>query len=269
MSSVVTIPPDTHRFKNLDPRYTRNLAPYSQFNNLSFDPPLVMFSAGEIPDSPAGGHATGSGHRKDSVANAEETGVFAWNMATYGLRDAVNYSAQQVPAGVDEFEICGLESVDSQLVSVDFPNTKTGKSEKVRVPMVKASPIKFECQYVQTLRLPGNPPFGTVDIVIGRVVGIHIDDDVIMVDGSGKVDLSKIQPIARCGYFDYAVVGGPGTVFEMKVPGNMAWLAKGLDGSGAKSNDQKQEEEQTEKQKKIEDGPGKFSLPNGVNGTAH
>lgn len=56
-----------------------NLVPYSQFQNVTFDPPIVMFSANQ----------TTRGRRKDSVVNAEETGEFVWNMATYALREAV------------------------------------------------------------------------------------------------------------------------------------------------------------------------------------
>jgi len=55
-----------------------NLAPYSQFQNLTFDPPYVMFAANQNT----------WGERKDSVTNAEQTGEFVWNMATYELREA-------------------------------------------------------------------------------------------------------------------------------------------------------------------------------------
>ena len=51
------------------------------------------------------------GLRKDSGNNAEQTGEFIWNMATYGLRDAVNQSAQELDHGIDEFEIAGLEKL--------------------------------------------------------------------------------------------------------------------------------------------------------------
>ena len=90
--------------------------------------------------------------------------------------------------------------------------------------MVKASPVRFECQYHSTIRLPGNPPFGTVDIIIGRVLGIHIDDSCLT---NGKIDVSKTLPIARCGYYDYAVVR---ETFEMIIPGDKAALG-GLEGS--------------------------------------
>ena len=71
-----------------------NLAPYSQWQNLTFDPPLVMFAANQYPD----------GRRKDAVVNAEQTSWFVWNMATYDLPEAVNISAMALPPDEDEFE---------------------------------------------------------------------------------------------------------------------------------------------------------------------
>jgi len=93
------------------------------------------------------------------------------------------------------------------------------------VPMVKASPVRFECVYHSTIRLPGNPPMGTVDIVIGRVVGVHIDEEVLT---DGKLDVRKTEPIARCGYYEYAVVR---ETFEMVIPGMDEAILAGLEGS--------------------------------------
>ena len=70
-----------------------NLAPFSQFNNLAYDPPYVMFSANSFPES---------GRRKDSVKNATDTGEFVVNMATYELREAVNITSQFVPPEIDD-----------------------------------------------------------------------------------------------------------------------------------------------------------------------
>src|SRR3984893_6045436 len=72
-----------------------NLAPFSQFNNLAYDPPYVMFSANSFPES---------GRRKDSVKNATDTGEFVVHMATYALREAVNITSQFVPPEVDYSE---------------------------------------------------------------------------------------------------------------------------------------------------------------------
>jgi flavin reductase (DIM6/NTAB) family NADH-FMN oxidoreductase RutF len=165
-----------------------NLAPFSHWQNVMNDPPMVMFAATQ---SRLGG-------RKDSVRNIEETGWFVWNMATWDLREAVNLSGQAVHPGVDEFQLAGV--------------TKTPSIES-SVSRVAESPCHFECRYVQTVRLPGAHG-GAVDMMIGEVVRVHIADEVIRSDG--KLDIAKIKPIARMGYYDYTVVE---SVFEMKPPG--------------------------------------------------
>lgn len=181
-----------------------NLAPFSQFQNVTFDPPMVMFASNQ----------NSSGQRKDSVRNAEETGEFVWNMATYDLRDAVNTTAMELPHGDDEFERAGL---------VKLP------SRKVKPARVQGSPIQFECVYLNTVRFPGTPPMGTVDVVFGRVVAVHIDDAAI--DAKGMVDVLKIKPLARMGYYDYTFVDNQ---FQMIIPGDNKALLAGLEGSGDK-----------------------------------
>jgi flavin reductase (DIM6/NTAB) family NADH-FMN oxidoreductase RutF len=178
-----------------------NLAPYSQFQMLTFDPPYVMFSAGQ----------NSRGRRKDTVTNAEQTGEFVWNMATYDLREAVNKSAEEVPPEVDEFDLSGVTKASSHAV---------------KPCRVAESPVHFECVYHQTLRLPGNSMLSTSDVVFGRVIGIHISDDVIAADG--RIDVLKIRPIARLGYHDYTSVE---SIFEMIIPGNNKVVLAGMDGS--------------------------------------
>jgi flavin reductase (DIM6/NTAB) family NADH-FMN oxidoreductase RutF len=178
-----------------------NLAPFSQFQMLAFDPPYVMFSAGQ----------NSHGRRKDTVANAEQTGEFVWNMATYELREAVNKSAEEVPPGVDEFVLAGVTKAPSHTV---------------KPSRVAESPIHFECVYHQTIRLPGNSMLSTSDVVFGRVVGIHIKEEVIGADG--RVDVRKIRPIARLGYHDYTSVE---SIFSMIIPGNNKVVLAGMDGS--------------------------------------
>ncbi len=95
---------------------------------------------------------------------------------------------------------------------------------------VAGSPIQFECVYLNTLRFPGVPPMGTADVVFGRVVAIHIDDAVI--DGQGMLDILKIQPLARMGYYDYTFVDNK---FEMVIGGNNTALLAGLEGSPDKA----------------------------------
>lgn len=177
-----------------------NLAPYSQWQNLTFDPHMVMFAANRYPD----------GRRKDTVVNAETTGWFVWNMATYELRDAVNISAMALEAGEDEFQKAGIKKAQC----IDAPCSR-----------VAQSPCHFECRYLSTHNLPGNSPVGGVDVVYGEVVRIHVDDKVIGSDG--KLDISKIKPIARMGYYDYAVIED---TFEMRIPEASPEAEAGLEG---------------------------------------
>jgi flavin reductase (DIM6/NTAB) family NADH-FMN oxidoreductase RutF len=185
-----------------------NLAPFSQFQNVGFSPPIVMFSANQ----------NSAGRRKDSVHNAEQSGEFVWNMATWDLREAVNITAQELPPEIDEFETAGLTKTASRLVK----------------PMrVAESPIQFECQYLNTLRFPGEGPMGSVDVVFGKVLAIHIADDVL--DANGLVDILKIRPIARMGYFEYTCVDSK---FSMVIPGDQGALLAGLEGSPDKVRDE-------------------------------
>ena len=178
-----------------------NLAPYSQFTNLTFDPPYVLVSINRDP----------KGRRKDTCQNIETTGEFCYNIVPYALREQMNITAAPFPADVDEFERAGL--------------TK-GKSELVSCPYVAESPINLECRYVQTIVLPGDCKTGTVDIIIGKVVGVHIADEVIGPDG--KIDMMKIKPLARMGYSDYTCVE---RVFEIS-PSDLAGPLSDIDRGG-------------------------------------
>jgi flavin reductase (DIM6/NTAB) family NADH-FMN oxidoreductase RutF len=160
-----------------------NLAPYSFFNAVSTDPYFVMFS---------------SGGRKDSQRNAEETGEFVCSLATYDLREAMNRTSQHVGPDVDEMALAGLTPAPSKIVAP---------------PRVAESPVAFECRYWRTIELPGpDGGPGTHAIVLGQVVGVHIDDAAIV---EGKVDVTRLKPIARLGYGDYAVID---EVFELTRP---------------------------------------------------
>ena len=189
----------------ITPEGVHNLAPYSQFQNLTYDPPYVMFSANQNT----------RGRRKDTVVNVEQTGEFVYNMATYDLREAVNRSAAEVPPEVDEFELAGVTKASSV---------------RVKPCRVAESPVQFECRYYQTLRLPGNGLMGTVDVVIGRVILVHIKDDAIGPDG--RLNVLRIRPLARLGYYDYTTVD---SIFEMVIPGENEALLIGLEGAAGNS----------------------------------
>lgn len=195
-----TVPRPIGWLSTLSSDGTANLAPFSQWQNLTWDPPMVMFAANQ---SVLGG-------KKDTVRNAQETGWFTWNMATWDLREAVNVSSLALAPDVDEFELAGVSKASGRVSGV---------------PMVAESPCHFECRYLQTLHLPANEAVAEVDLVIGRVERVHVDDAVILSDG--KLDVARIKPIARLGYYDYTVVE---QVFEMKPPGASEAELAGLEG---------------------------------------
>lgn len=162
-----------------------NLAPYSFFNAVASAPVAIL--------------AFSSEGRKDSVTFAEETREFVWSMPTYALRDAMNATAASLPRGASEFGHAGLETAPSRLV---------------KPPRVAASPCALECKVLEVIRLRQlDGTFTDNHLVLGQVVGVHIDDRYIR---DGRVDLAAMQPIARCGYADYAVVT---EVFSLTRPG--------------------------------------------------
>ncbi len=166
-----------------------NLAPYSFFNGVSGDPPMVMFAA-----------AAKSGSLKDSVVNCQETGEFVVNIATWDLRREMNLSSASVGPEVDEMALAGLASAPSRLVAP---------------PRVEASPIHLECRYHQSVDLPASRSGGANVMVIGRIVGVHIRDDVLT---DGMVDVSKFRVIARLGYDDYTAVDSVFTIDRPVAP---------------------------------------------------
>lgn len=161
-----------------------NLAPYSFFNAVASTPVALL--------------AFSSEGRKDSVANVEATGEFVWNMPTYALREAMNATAAPLSYGASEFAHAQLETAPSRLV---------------RPPRVAASPCALECRLVDVIRMKTASGV-LIDnyLVIGEVVGVHIDDAAIV---NGRFDTAGLQPIARCGYADYAVVD---RVFSLQRP---------------------------------------------------
>lgn len=161
-----------------------NLAPYSFFNAFSSRPMILGFSSEGV---------------KDSVAFARETGEFVWNLASFPLRDAMNASSAPLPRGVSEFEHAGLERAPAMLV---------------KPPRVAASPASLECKVTDIVELKDFEGSSINSfLVLGQVIGVHIAERFIV---NGLVDTAAMQPLARCGYHDYAVVN---EVFSLVRPG--------------------------------------------------
>ncbi|ODT44102.1 MAG: flavin reductase [Methylobacterium sp. SCN 67-24] len=151
-----------------------NLSPYSFFNAISSRPNIVMFS---------------SENRKDAVAFIEETGEFTCSLVTRALAEQMNLTSAPLPRGESEYAHARLAMAPSRFV---------------KPPRVAASPAALECKLlsVQQLRdLDGQevPRW----MVLGQVVGVFIDEAYIR---DGRFDTAGANPIARCGYADYAEV---------------------------------------------------------------
>lgn len=158
----------------LDASGRANLAPYSFFNAVHSRPPMLAFTSETM---------------KHSAANAIATGEFVFNLCTRALFDAMNISSGALAEGESEFEAAGLETAPCRIV---------------KAPRVAASPAALECRVAQSFRLQdaeGKPLEGWM--IIGQVVGVHIDEAYLR---DGRFDTAAAQPLARCGYRDYAAV---------------------------------------------------------------
>lgn len=164
---------------------SENLAPYSFFNAVAYVPPQVMFATTSgKPDRARG---------KDSLGNIEETGVFCVNVVSWGLREAMNATSAAVAREVDEFALAGLARAPCR---------------EIACSRVAAAPAALECRLTEVVELRGRGNF----VVFGEVVGVHIDDAAIR---DGRFDVAAVQPVARLGYRDFAVVR---ELFEMIRP---------------------------------------------------
>ena len=164
-----------------------NLAPYSYFNAISEDPPMLVFSSAP----------SGNSRHKDSIRNVLETKEFVVNIVSSALGDAMNITSGGLPYGESEFAAANLEIADCETVSV---------------PRVAASPAALECKLWKVVELPKALNADAGVMVIGNITGVHIDDTIIK---DGKVDVTVFQPLARLGYMDYARITN---VFSMKRP---------------------------------------------------
>lgn len=159
--------------------WSENLAPYSFFNEISCDPPQVMFaSTASKADRERG---------KDSVGNIIDTGVFCVNVVGFEVRDAMNATSAPVPRDVDEFDLAGSEREDCTTIACS---------------RVAAAPASMECKLVKMVDLPGEANI----VVFGEVTGIHLREEYLI---DGIFDVTNFQPLARLDYRDYARVTEP------------------------------------------------------------
>ena len=168
----------------IDDAGTNNLAPFSYFNMVGDDPPHVMFSTQRLNNS-----------NKDTLNNVLATKQFVVNMVTEALAEQMNSTAQAVAPEVDEFQMVGVTPIPSSVVK----------------PMrVKESLVQFECEMVHHYFLENHKQGGAC-VVIGRVVRMHFDENVLLEDY--KINMETYKPIARLAGSNYSKIG---EVFSIK-----------------------------------------------------
>lgn len=167
-----------------------NLAPFSYFNGVSSNPPIIMLSIGKKAD----------GSRKDSLVNIEERKDFVVHIAHRELAPQVTATSASLPHGTSELDQLNLETV---------PITAESGQSVSRLPRLKDARIAFVCTLERILEI-GNTPQG---VVFGNVNHIYLDDSVATNnDGKLNVDAKAVDPLARIGGNDYSLFGETITV---------------------------------------------------------
>ncbi len=152
----------------------RNLAPFSFFNAVCTEPPVVCFAAAR----PAAGKP-----KKDTLANIEATGEFVVNIVSEEFAEQMNLTARDYPADVDEFAVSGLTAINSELV---------------KPPRVRESRVSFECKLTHNI-VVSDKPAGS-NLILGEVVCMHVDE-VVLEDG--RINPERLRAIGRMGEIGY------------------------------------------------------------------
>jgi flavin reductase (DIM6/NTAB) family NADH-FMN oxidoreductase RutF len=152
----------------------RNLAPFSFFNMVSANPPVMMVCPARTRD----------GGKKDTLVNIETTGEFVVATVTADLAEPMNRASAPYPPDVDEFVKAGLTALPAH---------------RVQAARVAESPVNCECVLERIIDYGDQPGAGAV--VLGKIVAIHVDDALLAPDG--LLDDAKLRTIGRLGRGSY------------------------------------------------------------------
>jgi flavin reductase (DIM6/NTAB) family NADH-FMN oxidoreductase RutF len=144
-----------------------NAAPFSFFNAFAGDPPVVGIGIGSHDP----------GRPKDTRANILQTEQFVVNLVSQEIAEAMNVTAIEFPADVDELEQAGLH---------------TAPSVHVRPPRIAESPVAMECELMQMIELGAESA-----LVLGRVLAMHIKDEVVLDEHKHHIDTPALRLIGR------------------------------------------------------------------------
>jgi flavin reductase (DIM6/NTAB) family NADH-FMN oxidoreductase RutF len=166
----------------VDQNGINNLAPFSYFNIVGEK--HIMFST-----------AKNKGNNKDTLNNVLQNGEFVLNMVTENVVEAMNMTSAELPSDEDEFIHANLTPIDSKLI---------------KPKRVKESKISFECKMIHTYTMP-HPENNGATMVIGEIVMMHFDDDVLL--DNYKINMENYKPVSRLAGSNYSKIG---EIFSIK-----------------------------------------------------
>ena len=164
--------------ENCQGRY--NLAPFSYFNAVCSDPPLILLSVGQRAQ---GGH-------KDTRVNIEQRRDFVVHIAHREMLEALNASSAELPPEVSEVDKLGLETAD-------FPGSRLPRLAGCRIAMA------CECYRIDEI---GRAP---QSLIFGLVKTMYVSDEVAAIDPRGRlrIDPQRLDPLGRLGADQYMTFG--------------------------------------------------------------
>ena len=156
---------------------TVNGAPFSYFNVVSSNPPLISISIQRK-----------NGTLKDTSRNILETSEFVVHIVDDQNVNKINETAAFLPPDESEITRADLTLVDSEVISV---------------PGIKESKVRFECILEHSVELGGKEIPGA-DLIIGKIVRFHIDESIYE---NGKINLENLGAVSRLAGDNYAKIG--------------------------------------------------------------
>lgn len=166
---------------------TVNGAPFSYFNIVSSNPPLISISIQRQ-----------NGQPKDTARNIIAGKEFVVHIVDEQNVEKINVTAASLPADQSEISLANLTLVDS---------------EKVNIPGVKEAKVRFECSLEHAVELGGTDGQPGSDLIIGKVLQYHMDKEILF--GDKKIDPDKLKAVSRLAGINYAKIGD---VFPIERP---------------------------------------------------
>ena len=152
----------------IDPKGRVNAAPFSFFNCLSADPPILALGVENHPDM----------RFKDTGLNIRLTEVFTVNIVSRAIAEAMHLCAVPFPPEHDELQAAGLTAMPGR---------------KVASPWIKEAPAAFECRRYVTLELGKSR-----QIIMGEILFAHYHSAIVDAQRM-RVDPARLDAIARLG----------------------------------------------------------------------